>query len=359
MPTSCRGRWPARAAAPRCATSPSTTTAPEHGRLRRAAHAARHGAGDHRSLERARHRGAGARLRRQGAGGPASSPSSTARRPWRTAPVDVRALGCDFYAFSGHKMYGPTGIGVLYGTLRRARRAAAVAGRRRHDRDRHLAGARPTPAAARLEAGTPNIGGAVGLGAAVRLPANRRHRERDRARTRRELLRLLAARARRGSLDCASSAPARRRSASSRSSSTACMRTTSARCSISSGIAVRIGHHCAMPVMQRFGVPATVRASLSLHNTARRHRRAGRRAAVARERLGMNHRSTICTRTCCSSTSASRATRPAAMRPPRRRRPQPAVRRHGVAAAGRSATASSPRSPSRARAARSASPRLR
>ena len=53
-------------------------------------------------------------------------------------PVDVQALGCDFYAFSGHKIYGPTGIGVLYGTRGAARRDAAVAGRRRHDPYRDL-----------------------------------------------------------------------------------------------------------------------------------------------------------------------------------------------------------------------------
>jgi cysteine desulfurase / selenocysteine lyase len=47
-------------------------------------------------------------------------------------PVDVQALGCDFYAFSGHKLFGPTGIGVLYGKARCSRRCP-VSGRRRHD----------------------------------------------------------------------------------------------------------------------------------------------------------------------------------------------------------------------------------
>ena len=59
---------------------------------------------------------------------------STARRPSPHLPVDVQAIGCDFYAFSGHKMYGPTGTGVLYGTRGAARGDAALPGRRRHDR---------------------------------------------------------------------------------------------------------------------------------------------------------------------------------------------------------------------------------
>ena len=53
-------------------------------------------------------------------------------------PVDVQALDCDFYVFSGHKVFGPTGIGALYGKVRRARSHAALAGRRQHDRGRHL-----------------------------------------------------------------------------------------------------------------------------------------------------------------------------------------------------------------------------
>ena len=63
---------------------------------------------------------------------------STGRRPSPHLPVDVQALGCDFYAFSGHKMFGPTGIGVLCGQARAARGDAAVPGRRRDDRARHV-----------------------------------------------------------------------------------------------------------------------------------------------------------------------------------------------------------------------------
>ena len=83
-------------------------------------------------------------------------------------PVDVRALGCDFYGFSGHKMLGPTGAGVLCGTRRAPRRDAALAGRRRHDPLGAASTARSTREPPwRFEAGTPDIAGVVGLGAAI------------------------------------------------------------------------------------------------------------------------------------------------------------------------------------------------
>ena len=66
-------------------------------------------------FERAGHHQSGARDHRDGAPRAALPCWSTARRPCRTCKVDVQALDCDFYAFSGHKMFGPTGIGVLYG----------------------------------------------------------------------------------------------------------------------------------------------------------------------------------------------------------------------------------------------------
>ena len=62
----------------------------------------------------------------------------TARRRRRISKVDVQALDCDFYVFSGHKIYGPTGIGVLYGKARAAGGDAAVPGRRRHDQLGHV-----------------------------------------------------------------------------------------------------------------------------------------------------------------------------------------------------------------------------
>ena len=83
-------------------------------------------------------------------------------------PVDVQALDCDFFVFSGHKIFGPTGIGVVYGKAEVLEAHAAVAGRRQHDRRRHIREDRSTSRRpARFEAGTGNIADAVGLGAAL------------------------------------------------------------------------------------------------------------------------------------------------------------------------------------------------
>ena len=156
---------------------------------------------------------------------------STARRPSPHLPVDVQALGCDFYAFSGHKLYGPTGIGVLYGKASAARGDAAVAGRRRHDPLGHASRRRPTTTLPyKFEAGTPE------------------HRRRDRPRRRDRLPRRRSASSAIAAHEhellayataalvgdprrCASSARRARRPASSRSCSTASTRTTSARSS--------------------------------------------------------------------------------------------------------------------------------
>ena len=81
--------------------------------------------------------------------------------------VDVQDLDCDFYAFSGHKLYGPTGIGVLYGKARAAGSDAALPGRRRHDRPRDVREDHLQAASRKFEAGTPAIAAAIGLGAAV------------------------------------------------------------------------------------------------------------------------------------------------------------------------------------------------
>ncbi|HJV27830.1 MAG TPA: aminotransferase class V-fold PLP-dependent enzyme [Aromatoleum sp.] len=112
----------------------------------------------------------------------------------------------------------------------------------------------------RLEAGTPHIAGVVGLGAALdyvsaigieRIAAHERALLQNATRQ----------------LAGASSAPPRKRPASCPSRSTASIRTTSARCLDDCGIAVRAGHHCAMPLMQRLGLTGTARASFALYNT--------------------------------------------------------------------------------------------
>jgi cysteine desulfurase/selenocysteine lyase len=177
--------------------------------------------------------------------------------------VDVAALDCDFYAFSGHKVFGPTGIGVLYG------------------RESVLDGMPPWQGGGEMietvtierstynrlpykfEAGTPHIAGAIGLGAALDYllaidpAALAEHEARvlrravDRLRQT-EGVRLLG--------------PDRERSAIVSFVLAGAHPHDVGTLLDQQGIAVRTGHHCAMPLMQELGVPGTVRASLALYN---------------------------------------------------------------------------------------------
>ncbi|UCC15749.1 MAG: cysteine desulfurase [Gammaproteobacteria bacterium] len=178
--------------------------------------------------------------------------------------VDVQDLDCDFYAFSGHKMFGPTGIGVLYG------RESILA-----DMPPWQGGGDMILAVGfdetvynelpwKFEAGTPNIAGAVGLGAAVDY------------------------------LDSVGMSNIARREATLLEHATRVLEevpglriigTAPGKAAVISfilegihphdigtivdheGIAIRTGHHCAMPVMEYFGVPATARASFAFYNT--------------------------------------------------------------------------------------------
>ena len=141
-------------------------------------------------------------------------------------PVDVQALGCDFYAFSGHKMYGPTGTGILYG--RQALLEAMPPYQGGGDMIASVTFEKTdyNVLPYKFEAGTPNIAGFVGLGAAVDyLTGARSGRRRSSTRTRCSRTRPSAS-ARFPA--CGSSARPGRRPACCRSCSTACTRTTSA-----------------------------------------------------------------------------------------------------------------------------------
>ncbi len=179
-------------------------------------------------------------------------------------PVDVQALGCDFYAFSGHKLYGPTGIGALY--ARQAVLASMPPWQGGGDMilTVSFSGSTWNQLPYRFEAGTPNVGGAVGLAAAIdyldgiglaRVAAHEHG--------------LLA------HATASLSAIPRVALVGTAPEKTSLVSFTvdglhphdvgtvlDAR-----GIAVRTGHHCAMPVMEFFGVPATTRASFALYNT--------------------------------------------------------------------------------------------
>ncbi|MGB7480490.1 MAG: cysteine desulfurase [Burkholderiaceae bacterium] len=178
--------------------------------------------------------------------------------------VDVRALDCDFYAFSGHKIYGPTGIGVLYGKEALLDAMPPYQGGGDMIRSVSFEKTEYNELPYKFEAGTPNIAGAIALGAALDyvsalgLDAIAAHEQ--------------------ALLDYATplvaAVPGLR-----------IVGTAADKASILSftmagvhphdigtildhdGIAIRAGHHCAMPVMKRFGLAGTARASFALYNT--------------------------------------------------------------------------------------------
>ena len=186
---------------------------------------------------------------------------STARRRSPHLPVDVRDARLRLLRLLGHKVYGPTGIGVLYGKA--ALLEAMPPWQGGGDMIRSVTFEKTTynELPYKFEAGTPNIAGRhrARRGARLRSSASASTRI---ARARARPARATRPRGSPRSRACASSGPRARRRACCPSSSTASTRTTSARCSTSEGIAIRTGHHCAQPVMERFGVPATARASL-------------------------------------------------------------------------------------------------
>lgn len=178
--------------------------------------------------------------------------------------IDVQALDCDFYAFSGHKVYGPTGVGVLYGKLELLSAMPPYQGGGEMIRTVTFEKTSYKDPPYKFEAGTPPIAPAIGLGTALTylesLPREEifTHEE--------KLLRLAT-------------------ELLTKISGVRILGTAPSKCSILSfviagahphdiatildreGIAVRAGHHCAQPVMRRFGVPATTRASFAMYNT--------------------------------------------------------------------------------------------
>jgi cysteine desulfurase / selenocysteine lyase len=178
--------------------------------------------------------------------------------------VDVRALDCDFYALSGHKVYGPTGIGILYG--RESLLAEMPPYQGGGDMIRSVTFEKTTynELPYKFEAGTPHIAGAIGLGAALEYLSQVGI---DRAAAHeQELLEY--------GTELLNAIPGLR-----------IIGTAAEKVCVLSfvlegihphdvgtvldrdGIAVRTGHHCAQPVMDRFGLPATTRASLAMYNS--------------------------------------------------------------------------------------------
>ena len=179
-------------------------------------------------------------------------------------PVDVQALDCDFYAFSGHKLYGPTGIGVLYGKA--ALLDAMPPWQGGGDMIREVSFAKTTynDLPFKFEAGTPHIAGGIGLGAAIEYvsklsqPAIAAYEH--------DLLSYASEQA--GAIPGLRLIGTAREKASILSFTVAGIHPHDVGTILDdAGVAVRAGHHCTMPVMTHFGVPATVRASFSFYNT--------------------------------------------------------------------------------------------
>jgi cysteine desulfurase/selenocysteine lyase len=178
--------------------------------------------------------------------------------------VDVRELGCDFYAFSGHKVFGPTGIGVLYGREDLLDRMPPYQGGGDMIRSVTFEKTTYNDLPYKFEAGTPHVAGAIGLGAALdylsRLGIDQvTAHERDLLAYGTRLL---------GSMPGLHLIGTAREKAGVLSFVLDGIHPHDAGTVLDRfGIAVRTGHHCAQPVMARFGVPATTRASLALYNT--------------------------------------------------------------------------------------------
>ena len=177
--------------------------------------------------------------------------------------ADVRALDCDFYAFSGHKIFGPTGIGALYGKAALLEAMPPYQGGGDMIRSVRFEKTEYNDLPYKFEAGTPNIAGAIGLGAAldyvsaIGIGAIAAH-ERD-------LLTYATAQV---------SVPGLRIIGTAKEKAAIVSFTLDGVHAHDigtildhDGIAIRAGHHCAMPVMERFGVAGTARASFALYNT--------------------------------------------------------------------------------------------
>jgi cysteine desulfurase/selenocysteine lyase len=182
------------------------------------------------------------------------------------APTDVRDIDCDFYAFSGHKLFGPTGTGVLYGKRELLERMPPFMGGGDMIKSVTFEKTLYADLPNKFEAGTPHIAGAIGLAAAIEYVLSvgfatfaPHEAELLRYATRRVAeipgLRIIGTAKRKASVisfvmdDPAISALDLGLALDAQ------------------GVAVRTGHHCCQPVMDRFGIPATTRMSLAMYNT--------------------------------------------------------------------------------------------
>lgn len=178
--------------------------------------------------------------------------------------VDVKALDCDFYVFSGHKLFGPTGIGVLYGKEASLEAMPPYQGGGDMIQTVSMSKSTYNTLPHKFEAGTPHIAGVIGLGAAIDYVN--------------ELDFELAAQYENELLDYANAQAAQIASfnfVGTAKNKTSILSFTLGRIHPhdigtildDEGVAIRAGHHCAMPIMERFAIPATARASFAFYNT--------------------------------------------------------------------------------------------
>jgi cysteine desulfurase/selenocysteine lyase len=178
--------------------------------------------------------------------------------------VDVQALDCDFYSLSGHKMFGPTGIGVLYGKADLLNKMPPYQGGGDMIRSVTFAKTTYNELPYKFEAGTPNIAGTIGLGAAVDyingigLDRIAEYEHELLAYGTEQLERIPGLRIIGTAREKASVLSFVLEGVHPHDVGTILDR---------EGVAVRTGHHCAQPVLEWFGVPATTRASLAFYNT--------------------------------------------------------------------------------------------
>ena len=179
-------------------------------------------------------------------------------------PIDVQDIGCDFYTVSGHKMYGPTGIGVLYGRIELLETMPPYQGGGEMIRSVTFEKTTYAPPPAKFEAGTPHIAGAIGMGVAIdyleQLGWDFVH-EQEKVLLEYALERLATV----PGLQIIGSAESR---ASVVSFTVDGIHAHDIGTIVDQeGVAIRTGHHCTQPIMDFFGVPATARASFAFYNT--------------------------------------------------------------------------------------------
>ncbi len=200
--------------------------------------------------------------------------------------VDVQALGCDFLAFSGHKMYGPMGIGALYGREQLLERMEPYMGGGEMIRSVGLESSTWNELPYKFEAGTPNVEGAVGLEAAI---GYLEALGREQVRSYEEQLGRYTMRRLQEVPGLTLYGPATGRIGVFSFALAGVHPHDVAQWLDAEGLALRAGHHCAQPLHARLGIKATARASLGLYNLAEEVDRLVAGLERVREVLGRGH----------------------------------------------------------------------